>query len=56
MAKGRASWRGLVGLYQPYPTALSLLGLVVVALLPDRSGGSPGQEGAGPRGGEAGAW
>jgi hypothetical protein len=46
MAKGRASWWGLLGLlglpglYSPYLTFLSLVGLVVLVLLPDRSGGS----------------
>jgi hypothetical protein len=43
MAKGRASWWGLLGLlglpglYNPYLTFLSLIGLVVLALLKDRS-------------------
>jgi hypothetical protein len=46
MAKGRASWWGLlgllgwVGLYQIWLTFLSLIGFVVLLLLPDRSGGS----------------
>lgn len=47
MAKGRSSWWGLFGflglpgLYEEYLTALSLLGLVVLALLEDRAGGGP---------------
>jgi hypothetical protein len=56
MAKGRASWWGLVGLlglpglYQPYLTLFSLVGLVVLALLADRSGGSAGAAESAPPG------
>jgi len=60
MAKGQSSWwgtsglLGLPGLYQPYLTALSLLGLVFLMALPDQSAGPPGSGGGSPP--AAGAW
>jgi hypothetical protein len=60
MAKGQSSWwgvtglLGLPGLYEPYLTALSLFGLVILAVLPDRTAGPPGPGAGGPPG--AGTW
>jgi hypothetical protein len=54
MAKGRASWWGLVGLlglpglYRPWLTFLSLFGLVVLVLLKDRSAASAVASESGP--------
>jgi hypothetical protein len=62
MAKGQSSWwgasglLGLPGLYEPYLTALSLLGLIVLALLEDRAADSAGPESSHSPGEDSGTW